>query len=290
MNILIIGFGSMGRRHLENFKSIYGDDIGIDILHHNDNFDDILRDYYDAVFVTNPTFLHYDTLLRVQNFSNAFFLEKPIFMTGEEDISLLDCRKLYYTACPLRYTRGIQYMRRNVDLKKVLSVRSISSSYLPDWRRGIDYRNNYSAKKELGGGVSIDLIHEWDYIQYLFGFPDKVQSLITKKSSLEIDSDDIALYIGEYADKTVEIHLDYYGRYTQRKLELICEDDTIEVDFVIQKIRYMSSGKEIDISEERDDYHKRELLHFFDIVNGKKENDNDIYTAMRTLRLARGKV
>ena len=66
----------------------------------------------------------------------------------------------YYVACPLRYNAVIQYIKDNIDLQDVISVRSISSSYLPDWRPGVDYRKTYSAKKELGGGVSIDLIHE----------------------------------------------------------------------------------------------------------------------------------
>ena len=62
-----------------------------------------------------------------------------------------------------------QYVKNNVDLSKVYSARAISSSYLPDWRPGQDYRTTYSAHKDMGGGVSIDLIHEWDYLSWLFG-------------------------------------------------------------------------------------------------------------------------
>ena len=151
-----------------------------------------------------------------------------------------------------------------------------------------DYREVYSAHKDMGGGVSIDLIHEWDYISYLIGYPHSVQSIITRKSNLEIDSDDIAVYIAEYKDKVVEVHLDYFGRKTQRKIELYTSEDTIVVDLIDQKINWLCSGKVVDLSEDRDSYQIRELQHFLDIAKGKIESDNTIKEACRVLRMARG--
>ena len=43
----------------------------------------------------------------------------------------------------------------------------------------------YSAHKDMGGGVSIDLIHEWDYLTYLFGMPSEIYSILDKVSDLE---------------------------------------------------------------------------------------------------------
>ena len=306
MKVCVVGLGSIGARHILNMCSIWGEQIHIDLLRSGkgrdipkniaDGIQSIYFSYqelpkdYDAIFITNPTKMHYETLEKCQKHANNFFVEKPIFMTGEENITQFmdDKNKLFYVACPLRYTNVIQYLKNNVDFSHIFSIRCISSSYLPDWRPERDYRSTYSACKALGGGVAIDLIHEWDYLCYLVGQPIQMYSLMGNKSNLEIDSDDIAIYIAEYKHLMVELHLDYFGRVPIRKIELYGEHDTIEADLIEQKIVFKRSGKVLEMKEERDAYQKRELIHFFDIINGKIDNDNDMIKACEILRIARG--
>lgn len=305
MNVLFIGFGSIAKRHIKNLYEILDGKVNIDLMRRESTMPsdfeipinnvyssyNKLPEQYDAIFITNPTKMHYETLQKVHNKSNNFFIEKPVFETGEEDLVDLDLQsdKIYYVACPLRYTNVIQYLKKNIAFKDVYSMRCISSSYLPDWRPGIDYRNTYSARKELGGGVSIDLIHEWDYICYLLGQPNSVKKLISKKSNLEINSDDIAVYIADYDDIIVELHLDYFGRVPQRKIELFMKEDVIEADLINQKIVYKKDNRVVDLSQERNEYQKRELKYFLDVINGNVSNDNSILNACDTLRLARAK-
>ena len=304
MKVCFIGLGSIAIRHIRNLKEMFMDNISISVLRSGlgrnvdatiqsliDHvyFDDLeLDSEYDVVFITNPTNMHYDTLLKYKYLSKNFFVEKPVFGTGKEDVTLfINDGNVYYVACPLRYSNVIQYLNKNIDFSSIYSIRCISSSYLPEWRPGTDYRTSYSAHKDLGGGVSIDLIHEWDYINYLIGKPLNVKSIICKKSNLEIDSDDIAVYIAEYENKVVELHLDYFGKKAIRKIELYGEEDTIVGDLIAQKIQWLNSKKTVDLGEERDEYQKRELKHFFDIVKGKTENDNSIAEAYNTLNIAR---
>ncbi len=305
MRVLFVGLGSIAKRHIKNIKGILGDNISISVFRSSslrvvsddvrDVIDEVitsfkeLRESYDAIFITNPTSMHFDTLQKFLELSNCFFIEKPVFVTGEEDTSCFQrAERKYYVAAPLRYCNVIQWLRNNMDLSSVYSIRVISSSYLPEWRPGVDYRNVYSAHKDMGGGVSIDLIHEWDYISYLIGFPQSIRSIISRKSDLEIDSDDIAVYIAEYSDKIVEVHLDYFGRKTQRRIELYTAEDTMVVDLIEQRITWLCSGKVLDLSEDRNSYQIKELLHFLDIVSGKIESDNTIEEACKVLRIARG--
>ncbi len=307
MKICFVGFGSIASRHIRNIRAMFiGKDVVIDVLRSGAGRNlteeqtkqirhiyfsvDEISDYYDVIFITNPTKMHYETLKQLHPYGKHFFIEKPVFETGKEELDELNLREdsVYYVACPLRYTNVIQYIKRNVDFSKIYSIRSISSSYLPDWRPGTDYRDTYSAKKELGGGVSIDLIHEWDYLVYLLGKPEFVKCMIDKKSALQINSDDIALYIAEYPDKMVELHLDYFGRVPIRKIELFGKEEVIEADLIKETLFFKRSGRVIELCEDRDSYQKRELEHFFRLTAGEIENDNSIEEACSVLQIARG--
>lgn len=305
MKVCFIGVGSIAKRHIKNLKSILGSNVEIDVLRSGQGkpLDSTVRaqlrnvrlraeeldEHYDALFITNPTNLHYETLIKFKRLSDNFFIEKPVFVTGSEDITpFLNDGKIYYVACPLRYTNVIRWLKANIDFSTVYSMRCISSSYLPEWRPGTDYRKNYSAHKAQGGGVAIDLIHEWDYICHLIGYPLEVKSFLRRKSDLELDSEDVAIYIADYADKTVEVHLDYFGRATVRNLELYCRDDTINVDLLKQTIRWLKTDKILEMPQTRDDHQKLELAHFVDIMAKKISSDNDLTDAMHVLRIANG--
>lgn len=309
MEVCFVGIGSIAKRHIRNLKVIAKDrniDLYIDAIRRSKNRDteteelgirniyssyEEIQGMYDIVFVTNPTKLHLETIKKMRAFGKYFFVEKPIVAIEQiKDVKELleDEISKYYVACPLRYNAVIQYLKNNINQKDVLSVRSISSSYLPDWRPGIDYRNTYSAHKDLGGGVSIDLIHEWDYLTYLFGNPQNVKTLITKKSDLEMDCDDLAIYVAEYKDKVVELHLDYFGRKTLREIVLIAKEDTIIGDIANSKITFLKSGVTMDFHEDRDAFQIRELEHFLDIVEGKCVNDNSAEHAISVLKLSQG--
>lgn len=308
IKIGIVGLGSIGTRHLRNLTTVLderninyemdairsntGKPVSAEIaalIKQNVSLEKAVKENYDILFITNPTSMHFDTLQKFSKNVKAFFVEKPVFDTWDVDLDDLQLEKdkIVYVACPLRYTAVIDYLKKNIDIKDVFSVRMISSSYLPDWRPGIDYRQTYSAKKELGGGVSIDLIHEWDYLYYLFGEPDEVCSFKGKYSGLEINSDDLAVSIARYPDKIAEIHLDYFGRSPIREIQLFTADDIITGDLINQKVSFMKSQKIINFGEQRNDYQKKEIEMFMDIFEKKAENPNDLHTALKVLKLAK---
>ncbi len=304
--IAMIGLGSIGKRHLINIDQVLkskGAEYSIDLIRRKDSksIDGSLMslitntyteyhnvpDDYDIIFITNPTHLHYQTLKDYTHKAKHFFIEKPVFDHVDLDLSLFENQNVRYVACPLRYTAVIQYLKKNLDLTTVYGVRAISSSYLPDWRPDIDYRKTYSAHLSKGGGVSIDLIHEWDYLVYLFGKPTRIQNYRGKFSDLEIDSDDLSVYIAEYHDKLAEVHLDYFGRQAIRQLQLFAKDVTIVADILNSEIYFSNTRQKIRFEEDRNTYQIKEIEHFFDIVDGKSKNTNDITMALITLKIAK---
>lgn len=307
MRIAFWGLGSIAKRHIRNVYSILQQREvipQIDVFRHSErkieetDLNEIISNvypeseitdkYYDMIFITNPTSQHFEAIKKCVPYTNHMFIEKPVFESWNKDIRELRLKdkSVYYVACPLRYTSVIRYIKKHVDLEKVFSVRAISSSYLPEWRPGTDYRKAYSAHKSLGGGVAVDLIHEWDYLTDLFDMPEEVLYTGGKYSDLEIDSDDLAVYMGIYRNRVIELHLDYFGRKTVRELTLYTSDDVIVGDLLNGSIKYLKAGKVIDLHEDRDTFQKRELLHFLNIVEGKTENDSTIDRAVQILKIA----
>lgn len=304
----IVGLGSIGNRHIINIskflkknqktysidiirttgKSSISKDVESIVSRIYYSFEDVPSDY-DVIFVTNPTNLHYETIKKYSSKTKHMFIEKPIFDNTYEDIEALGLKDdhIYYVACPLRYTNVIQYLKNNVDMSSVYSSRVICSSYLPDWRPNIDYRETYSAKKNMGGGVSIDLIHEWDYIHYLFGKPNEVFNFKGTYSDLEVDSDDISIYIAKYEKMLLELHLDYFGRKAIREIQLFTKNDTIVGDLIASSVKFLKEGRTISFGELRNDYQEKEIEYFFDLIEKKQENHNSIINAIDILKVAK---
>ena len=302
IKICFLGMGSIGKKHLKNLVKSLNErkiEFKIDVVKRKKELDDEVKEYinniykideftpsfYDIVFIVNDTSVHIETLNLMKDYSDNFFIEKPLSL-NLNGFELEDYKnKKIYIACPMRYSSVMNYLKKNVDFSKVYSVRAICSTYLPDWRPTIDYRNNYSAKKELGGGVTLDLIHEWDYLTYLLGFPKKIFNLNKKVSHLEISSDDLSIYIAEYNDKLVELHLDYFGRTPTRKVEFYLKEGTIVGDFIKNSV-ILENKERIILPKE--DIYLNEMNNFFNIIFDKKDNFNDLEHAYKVLKLIKG--
>lgn len=308
MKVCFVGVGSIGKRHIKNLKFVTQErniPLEVHVLRRKGNtlnkemieiickeVHDIeqLDDMYDAIFITNPTYLHYETLIELKEKTNYFFVEKPVFDRVDVDISEFreEDSKKYYVACPLRYTRVVKSARNIISDEKVICVRAISSSFLPEWREGMDYRKTYSAHKEQGGGVSIDLIHEWDYLCSLFGFPVETVYMSGKYSRLEIDSEDLAVYIGVYEDKIIELHLDYFGRCVKRQFEIYTDKATYLFDIVNGNV-YRNGECINHYEEDTNDKYLEEMRYFCNLQEGKCRNVNDIQHALNVMKIAIGK-
>lgn len=303
MKVCFIGSGSIGKRHIRNLIQIGKEDkvdYEIHLLRATDSSLPVdiqcavnricrtpneLENKYDAIFITNPTHLHYKAILEMKDKAQYFFVEKPLFDTLNYDIvsMKLPAENIYYVACPLRYTQVLKFAEDFLRKNRPFSIRAISSSYLPDWRPGTDYRNTYSAHKSQGGGVSIDLIHEWDYISHLFGFPEEVMKLSGKFSNLEIDSEDLAVYIARYKEFLVELHLDYFGKKIERKVEMFCSGGKYVFDIAGSAV-FKDGNKIIQFNEEANDKYLNEMRFFLSLKNGVI-NTNDLQHAFNVQKI-----
>ena len=301
MKVIFFGLGSIGKRHLSNLQSIAierelpltihalrsgkrteNDSPGVKNVY---SLDEIDADY-DIAFITNPTALHYQTLLDLRNKANFFFVEKPLFEMNYDLEPFIENSENYYIAAPLRYKKVMQIAESIIREEQVLHARVLCSSYLPSWRKD-NYTKSYSANPKLGGGVELDVIHELDYVTHLFGIPEQHFAMFGKISPLEIQSNDTANYLLKYPNAFVEVHIDYFGKFSKRTLELITENDNIVIDFYNNNVHYGIADQIVQFEEAANDMYIKELTYFLDNVIQQKENANDLRHAASVLKIAK---
>lgn len=304
--VLFIGLGSIGLRHLQNLITINPDlDVGalrsgqgnnikscefVDFEFNN--ISDAKEFEPEIVFITNPTSLHIDMALEFVNKVSGIFIEKPISDNIEDAQKLVDNAKngIIHVACPLRFHPVINFVKKYIeDENDVLNVRIFSGSYLPSWRPNIDYRACYSAKMELGGGVSLDLIHEVDFLRWIFGDIKEGYFSSSKVSDLDIEVEDFAHALLKLETGAIcELHLDYFRKIPKRELEITTKDGVIFADILNSEVLVCKSNEnnKINYDFDRNKMYLDELKYFLECISYNKNSSNDSYFASETLKYA----
>ena len=311
LTALFIGLGSIGTRHLKNLSALCGARgiaLQADALRSDPSrplrpgtaellrrqiTDPAALGHYDLAFITNPTSLHAGALAQVRGKADALFIEKPIFsaeQTGLDLSALLEPGQKAYVAAPMRWCGTMLALKRHLPELHPYCARVLCSSYLPQWRPGVDYRTVYSAHRAMGGGVTIDLIHEWDYLVDLFGMPQELYNLKGHYSELEIDSDDVSLYLARYPHLVAEVHLDYFGRGYLRSIELFCPSGSCVADFGAGTLT-LPDGTVEHREEDVNERYLREMDYFLSYAAGPAgPSVNPPATALQVLKLTLGEL
>jgi len=302
MKVLVIGLGSIGRKQVEVLKEICPE-IEIYALRSKTNahtekgitnifsYSDISPDI-DFSLVAVPTSLHKDTIVRLLALNKPIFIEKPVVNELNNELFYLKdeiSRKniLTQVSCPLRYHPCIIYLKHYLErVKPRLNEVSIyCGSFLPGWRPGINYKENYSALPELGGGVHLDLIHEIDYAFYLFGKPKKVVSDLYSRSSLEIRAIDYAHYHLEYPGFSATITLNYYRPFPKRSVELVFDNTVWNIDLLASVIRDEKEGLIYGYPTNQHNMLKEQMKKFIEFIKDGKSSINPFEESIEVLKI-----
>ena len=302
MNVLLIGLGSIARKHIKALREIMpdvritalrskqiGSETGVAGIRSIYQWDEA-DENYDFIMITNPTHLHLETIEKAATLHRPLFIEKPPFHTieGAQEIleHLIKNNVPTYTAFNMRFLPVIEWLKNQCNELRIYEVQVYCGSYLPDWRPGKDYRKIYSANKRMGGGVHLDLIHEIDYVRWIFGDPIDVKASASNISDLEITSFDHAHYWFRYDSKIVTIMLNYYRRDPKRSIEIVMENDTWRAD-LLEGTVYNSKG--IKLFESRlkiSDTYKIQMDYFLDTLREGKLLMNGLEESIKTLKLS----
>jgi predicted dehydrogenase len=162
------------------------------------------------------------------------------------------------------------------EIGKITSFRAHWGEYLPGWHPWENYRQGYSARPELGGGVVNTLSHPLDYLRWFFSDPDEVWAL-TSSSGLGLDVEDTAEIGLCYRNgMTGSVHLDYIQQPPGHTFTVIGTDGTIAFDNANSTALIYRPGK-LEVEEilppegfERNHLFLDEIQHFLNITSDKE--------------------
>lgn len=244
MKVLLIGFGSIGKRHYDVLSKL-SEVQSIDLVTKQNIENKICYkelevvnniNQYDYFVIASETNKHFEQLKYLEESikNKIIFCEKPIFPLKQK---LEIKNNKVFVGYVLRFHPLLEKLNEFIKNEKIILVNAKCGQYLPSWRPNTDYKNCYSAKKDEGGGVLLDLSHEIDYVQWLCGQINEIKSYQVKISDLEINSDDLTMLIGKTSKNIlVNISIDYISKNTHRRLFVETFEHTYELDFISNKL------------------------------------------------------
>ncbi len=301
MKIFLIGLGSIAKKHITAIRKIEPNAIIYALRSSNnaENYENVINVFSweyaleaDFILISNPTNLHGDTILKALEFKKPLFIEKPLLhhlLQADEIIEKVNIDKIpTYIACVLRFHPVISYLKEfiNNTKSKVDEVNVYCGSYLPNWRADSDYRQSYSANKEMGGGVHLDLIHEIDYLYWLFGKPLQVKSTLRDNSHLDISAIDYANYQLIYSDFVASVTLNYFRKQNKREIEIVSPDFILNGNLISYSIKE-EIGNKIIVEEgaQMGTLYDKQMSYFLDGLKNNSYYENDVQTGIEVLKI-----
>lgn len=310
---LLLGCGSIGKRHLGNLQQLGVRDLAA--------FDPVAERRHEAqerfgctvhadldeafaakprvVLVCTPTRFHLEHALRAARQGCHLFIEKPVAedpaTVGELAAELRQRGLVSLVGCNFRFHPGLQLVRELLAQNtagRVVTARAQFGQYLPDWHPWEDYRQGYSARQDLGGGVILDRIHELDYLTWLLGDATAVTALVGHLSHLEISTEDTAEILLRFRSGAFgSVHLDYVRRTYDCALEIVGDAGTIQWRYQDHEVRWHTAAGKKWESRQWPGYdgnlmYLDELRHFLRALAGLEPSLQDVAAAARVLTLA----
>jgi len=308
MKILIIGFGSIGQRHYRNllqlgFNDLYVFDTDLEktadkkIKTINRINKEILK-IFNAVLICSPNNLHIKTAIQCAKANCHLFIEKPLShnLRGIDGLQKL-CEKkkiINMVACNMRFHPCLKFIKSYLDKNKLGRIYCISHEfglYLPYYRSHQDYRKNYAAKKETGGGIILDDTHEFDLLFWLNKFSKVTRShfMFDKISNLEIETEDICVASFQFENKVMGVvKCDYLQQHYSKNCKIVGEIGNIEWDFNENIVWLKTKEKKENIFEAKNydlnTMYIDEIKYFLNCIRRKQKTFNDIITARTVLQ------
>ncbi|MEW6358928.1 MAG: Gfo/Idh/MocA family oxidoreductase [Planctomycetota bacterium] len=318
LNVLIVGGGSIGERHLRTF--LQTGEVAASIcepraekLHElrqkypvakgYASFDDAPLDQFDAVVICTPPNLHIPMARKAAEADCHLLIEKPLSlnMDGVDDLIALVREKNLTAgvAFVLRHTPLYTRMKEKLDsgITGRLRLASIKSGQQFSKFRP-DYRNTYFAKKSMGGGSILDAVsHLLNYLEWCLGRESEVCCIYDHLSEMEIETEDCAFLTLRFEKNVIaQIEQNLFQKDYQTYIEFVGSEGTLRAAGELKqgkaepRIGFFQSDEEGWTLEpipayERDETFVAQARNFLNAIRGKEPIRTTLEEARRTLEV-----
>ena len=312
-SVLVVGAGSIARRHMANLRQ-----LGIRKLAATDpdagrlqpvidelgvlgfaDLDEGLRIFQpNAVFICTPPAFHIEQGLCALRGGADIFVEKPLShrLDGVAELRAEAERlgRVAQVGYNLRFNPGLQMLKRLVEedvTGRILWARADVAQYLPDWRPWQDYRESYTARREMGGGIILDASHEIDYMLWLLGPPRELTCMAGKVSGLEVNVEDCAtMLIRLRSGAQADIHMDFVQRTPSRTCVVAGDQARLEWEHAKNQVRIIrppnGASEVINYEFESNQMYVAEVQNFFSSVHERVTANRSLAESELTLKVA----
>ena len=310
---LIIGAGSIGQRHIKNLRKIGIDNIvalrskkghfkklpeALKVVE-VDNWEEAIASNPDVAIISNPSSLHIETARKIVDHVKGVFIEKPLSDSTNECQQLIDILNEKKVVSFIGHNMMFHPIVENIikfynenDIGEVVNIQCQVGQWLPDWHPYENYKNAYYARKDLGGGVALTLIHEIHLALELAGLPVSVVGEVSKYNKLDLEVDVCSdLMIKHKTGAVSQIHLDYIQQPSHRSGLITFEMGWLSYDFT--RIELIGQKKSDDAhvvwSDKNYDYNKAYIDQMIEFVcfveEGRLKHKYDAESSVESLKV-----
>jgi len=312
MKLAILGLGSIGRRHLQNFKT-----VGVDTLTAYDASaaqretaaaqfpfvrvvasPEAAVEGADGVAICTPPDSHVALARLAAERGAHLMVEKPFAVStnGIDDLlRLCEARgRRVLVAHNWRYWPPMHLVERFLREGRIGRVRAARTEYayhLAFHRYpGQDYRTSYMAKAGQGGGCLLDESHAIDYMRWLCGEIVEVSAVVDRISSLEIETDDIADLTVRFETGAIgNIHMNLFAWNMHSHFELMGDDGVIQWRRMENEVRlYDPKAQRWEVypsGGQLNDMYVEEARHFLACIRGEVQPRCDGRDGLKTMQV-----
>ena len=264
-NIILIGAGGIGRRHIKGYLSTNRATISI-VEPDNEKIHNIQKDFsikkaftnieevnlteFDLAVICSPANMHVEAMKICAINELPFMVEKPLSTSMEgidEVINLVKKNNLFarvgYTRRNSHEARALKDKIHNNKIGDAKLVYINSSQEFPKYRP--DYQTIYYAHPHMGGGAILDAsTHMIDQLIWIIGKPSEVSCMFDRLVLTGTNTEDTCLINIRFENGSMaNITVNQFQKPNINSYEFIGTKGNLKLDHSILKFADDDSGK-----------------------------------------------